>query len=201
MKKRLLINNLINDIAEDSSISKIMLKAQALSFELYCEDFSNWVRNEQRGYKQDAEIPIYRECGCILKADIFVSYQGIITNYPIPTDQIKNEDIRNFLSSVKIGQSLYELEQLAQKEINGEIRLNIPGSLYPHIGKLLTNGFVQKAFRAIPGTTPRTIINIVKSKLLDFLSSLSREIDLDNNLNDKASQEKISELFIRCIII
>lgn len=116
MDKKVLIDKLLLDLADDAPMSKLMLKAQAVSFELKNQKFSIWVRNEQRGYKDGESIPKYREVECILKVDIFIPFQGIVTNFTIPVDLIKDKTIRQFLSSTKLALSLSELEDISKKK-------------------------------------------------------------------------------------
>lgn len=104
MDKKQLINNLLLDLAQDASMNKVMLMAQAISFELYNDLFSDWVKKEQRGYyncKQE-EIPLYREFPCGLKVDIFLPYRGIVTNYMIPQDIIKERLAKDFFIFSKV---------------------------------------------------------------------------------------------------
>lgn len=48
MDKKQLINNLLLDLAQDASMNKVMSMAQAISFELYNDLFSDWLeRNKE----------------------------------------------------------------------------------------------------------------------------------------------------------
>lgn len=199
MNKKELINSLLLDIAHDEPISKVMLLAQAISLELKNKRFADWVRNEQRGYGDGVEIPKYREAPCILRADIFIPFQGIMTNFTIPTDIIDRQDVKNFLSSAKLGQSLSELEEISQKSKDGELRLGVPGKIFPILDKLLTRGNVQSAYRAFSSSIPKSIINTVKSRLLDYISFMSEEINMEENFKDEEIQSKLDALFVKYI--
>ena len=50
MNKRDLIRDLLQSLAHDEPMHKVMMLAQAVSFELYNKSFSDWVRKEQRCY-------------------------------------------------------------------------------------------------------------------------------------------------------
>lgn len=201
MDKRGLIRELINSLAHDEPMSKVMMMSQAVSFELYNDAFSDWVRKEQRGYHncKDKDIPGYRDMPCILRADIFLPFRGIVTNFTIPADIIKEASVRKFVSSVKLPQSLTELEQIHTQNGGGEIKLGVPGSMFPYLDKSLETGNIQKACRAVSATAPLAIINTVKAKMLDFLSYLSREMDLDADFRDDKLQEHLSNLFSKYI--
>lgn len=201
MNKRELIRDLINSLAHDESMNKVMMMAQAVSFELYNDAFSNWVRKEQRGYHndKDKDIPQYRDIPCILRADIFLPYRGMLTNYTIPTDMIKEISVRNFVSSVKLPQSLSELEQILNQNGGDEIKLGVPGRIFPFLDKLLESGNVQRAYRVVASTVPSAIINTVKAKMLDFLSYMNREIDLDADFREEIIQKQLTQLFNKYI--
>ena len=201
MNKRDLIRDLINSLAHDEPMSKVMIMAQAVSFELYNNLFSDWVRKEQRGYHncKDKDIPQYRDIPCILRADIFIPFRGMMTNFTIPADIIKEANVRNFVSSVKLPQSLTELEQIHSQNGGGEIKLGVPGSIFPFLDKYLETGNVQRAYRSVSATVPSAIINTVKAKMLDFLSYMNREIDLDVDFHDEKIQEHLTNLFKKYI--
>lgn len=201
MDKKQLINNLLLDLAQDASMNKVMLMAQAISFELYNDLFSDWVRKEQRGYyncKQE-EIPLYREFPCGLKVDIFLPYRGIVTNYMIPQDIIEERLAKDFLSSVKLPQSLAELEHIKSKNDDSELQLGVPASIFPYINQSLDDGEVQRATRVVSAAAPSAIINCVKAKLLDFFSYMSKSIDLDSDFQGEGIQCKLNELFNKYI--
>ncbi len=201
MNKRDLIRDLINSLAHDEPMSKVMMMTQAVSFELYNNLFSDWVRKEQRGYHncKDKDIPQYRDIPCILRADIFIPFRGMMTNFTIPADIIKEANVRNFVSSVKLPQSLTELEQIHNQNGGGEIKLGVPGSIFPFLDKYLETGNVQRAYRSVSATVPSAIINTVKAKMLDFLSYMNREIDLDVDFHDEKIQEHLTNLFKKYI--
>lgn len=54
-----------------------------------------------------------------------------MTNFTIPADIIKEANVRNFVTSVKLPQSLTELEQIHSQNGGGEIKLGVPGSIFP----------------------------------------------------------------------
>lgn len=47
MNTKKLIESIIEDLVNDTSISKIMLKAQAIAYALGNDDFQQWVYREQ----------------------------------------------------------------------------------------------------------------------------------------------------------
>lgn len=201
MNKRELINKLIMDLAQDAPMAKVMLMAQAVSFELYNEAFTDWVRKEQRGYDKckDEEIPNYREVSCLLKVDIFIPFRGILSNFTVPIGSITDSFVRKYVSSVKLPQSVSELEEIQAKNTDGQLKLGVPSSVFPHINRILNNGTVQGASRIIASTTPSLIINRVKAKMLDYFSFMSKEMDLDRSFNDEIAQKQLNVLFKKYI--
>lgn len=197
MNKKDLIRDLVMLLAHDEPMNKVMMMAQAVSFELYNNSFSDWVRKEQRGYfnTKDDDIPQYRDIPCILKVDIFIPFRGVLSNFTIPIDVIKEPHVRKFVSSVKLPQSLSELEQIHSQNSGHDIKLGIPGSFFPYIDKILEKGNVQGAYRVVTATAPSAIINTVKAKMLDFFSQMSRDLDLDSDFNNDRIQDLLEKLF------
>ena len=178
-------------------MSHVMLMAQAVSFELQNKLFSDWVRKEQRGYDKckDNEIPSYREVSCILKVDIFIPFRGMITNFTVPEGVIKDPMVKKFVTSVKLSQSLSELEEIQKNNVDGTLRLGVPSNIFPYIDSVLNNGTVQGATRMISSTTPSLIINRVKAKMLDYFSFMSKQIDMDADFRESSVQKQLDNLF------
>ena len=197
MDKKELINKLILDLAQDAPMSQVMLMAQAVSFELQNKLFSDWVRKEQRGYDKckDSEIPFYREVSCILKVDIFIPFRGMITNFTVPEGAIKDSMVKKFVTSVKLPQSLSELEEIQKNNVDSTLRLGVPSNIFPYIDSVLNNGTVQGATRMISSTTPSLIINRVKAKMLDYFSFMSKQVDMDADFHESSIQKQLDNLF------
>lgn len=197
MDKKELINKLILDLAQDAPMSKVMLMAQAVSFELQNNLFSDWVRKERRGYDKckDNEIPSYREVSCILKVDIFIPFRGMVTNFTVPEGVIKDPRVKKFVTSIKLPQSLSELEEIQKNNVDSTLRLGVPSSIFPYIDSVLNNGTVQGATRMISSTTPSLIINRVKAKMLDYFSFMSKQVDMDADFRESSIQTQLDNLF------
>lgn len=197
MDKKELINKLILDLAQDAPMSKVMLMAQAVSFELQNNLFSDWVRKEQRGYDKckDNEIPSYREVSCILKVDVFIPFRGMLTNFTVPEGVIKDPMVKKFITSVKLPQSLSELEEIQKNNVDSTLRLGVPSNIFPYIDRVLNNGTVQGATRMISSTTPILIINRVKAKMLDYFSFMSKQVDMDADFHESSIQIQLNNLF------
>ena len=197
MDKKELINKLILDLAQDAPMSKVMLMAQAVSFELQNSLFSDWVRKEQRGYDKckDNEIPSYREVSCILKVDVFIPFRGMLTNFTVPEGVIKDPTVKKFITNVKLPQSLSELEEIQKNNVDSTLRLGVPSHIFPYIDRVLNNGTVQGATRMISSTTPSLIINRVKAKMLDYFSFMSKQVDMDADFHESSIQIQLNDLF------
>lgn len=197
MDKKELINKLILDLAQDAPMSQVMLMAQAVSFELQNKLFADWVRKEQRGYDKckDNEIPSYREVSCILKVDIFIPFRGMITNFTVPEGVINDPMVKKFVTSVKLSQSLSELEEIQKNNVDSTLRLGVPSNIFPYIDSVLNKGTVQGATRMISSTTPSLIINRVKAKMLDYFSFMSKQVDMDADFRESSVQKQLNNLF------
>ena len=55
------IESIIEDLANDAPISRILLKAQTIAFYIKDDSFTNWIKNEQNGYSTINDLPEYRK--------------------------------------------------------------------------------------------------------------------------------------------
>ena len=72
MDVRKIVNTLIEDIANGTSINQILLKAQIVAFNVDDKRFSQLIKNEQQGYSAKDEIPYYRKQKAMVKATFVV---------------------------------------------------------------------------------------------------------------------------------
>lgn len=84
------IESIIEDLANDAPISRILLKAQTIAFYIKDESFTNWIKNEQNGYSTINDLPEYRKAKCEVKAKVFTPFQGS-SEFFVPVDAIKDK--------------------------------------------------------------------------------------------------------------
>ena len=190
MNTKLLIENIIEDLVNDASISKIMLKAQAIAYALDNDDFQQWVYKEQNGYNSAKEVPEYRKVDSGLVVSASLSFGRIANNYPLPIDIIADKSVRDYLKVVKLMQPIAIIENFLNDSDTSSLFFEVPGFLWKDIETCLDGGNVLSAKQIVAVASFRSVVEKLKSQLLHFFLELSKQIDIDFNV--LTSKEKIT---------
>lgn len=190
MNTKLLVENIIEDLVNDASISKIMLKAPAMAFALGNDDFQQWVYKEQNGYNLAKEVPEYRKVDSGLVVSASLSFGRIANNYPLPIDIIADKSVRDYLKVVELMQPIAIIENFSSDSDTSSLYFKVPGFLWKDIETCLDEGNVLSAKQIVPVTSFRSVVEKLKSHLLHFFLELSKQIDIDFNV--LTSKEKIT---------
>lgn len=190
MNTKLLIENIIEDLVNDASISKIMLKAQAIAFALDNDDFQQWVYKEQNGYNSAKEVPEYRKVDSGLVVSASLSFGRMANNYPLPIDIIADKSVRDYLKVVELMQPIAIIENFSSDSDTSSLYFEVPGFLWKDIETCLDEGNVLSAKQIVPVASFRSVVETLKSHLLHFFLELSKQIDIDFNV--LTSKEKIT---------
>lgn len=188
-----LIDTIIRDLGDDKPINGILLKAQILASHLNNSEFSSWIRNEQNGYPDASNLPTYRVLGAILKADVQIPWGKYVAGQTIPTGIFDNEVINDCMSHARIINSLAEIESKSQGIETENLRITLPAMAYVQVNKYV-NGYVQKVYQEIPVSSILNIINVFKSKLLDFFLKINKELDAGIDFSNIEGQKKIEQI-------
>jgi hypothetical protein len=190
MNTKELIESIISDLLGDASISKIMLKTQALAMTLNSDKLLDWVYLEQRGYPDIDILPKYRVIGCTVKACI---NNGIIQypHRPVPIEAIRNESDRDFLSHIHFTKPISEIEGYTNYKDGKDgkrIMYTIPVQYYSRIenifGSTVGSVQVENAWKESTIESVKSIIDLAKSHLLSLLLDLNQVIGANlNNLS------------------
>lgn len=188
------IESIIEDLANDAPISRILLKAQAIAFYIKDETFANWIKAEQNGYVSYKNLPEYRKVKCGVKANISVPFRGMYTNMDVPVDAIGNKEIREILSTILFLEPISEIEEMGKADDSNSLRMNVPAFTYSTINQFYPHGNVEGAWKFTNTSTATAIISIVKTKLLDFFLNFEQQISIDVNFDVMANKEKIQTI-------
>lgn len=188
-----LINSIIEDLAEDKSISSLLLKAQVIAAKLGDKDFATWIQNEQRGYPNAKNLPEYRVVPAVVKADISIPYRGLFQGMVIPIDAIDDEVIVDCMSHMRVVQPLSELEMLCNKSENGSLRGQVPIFSYSQVSKIVS-GNVEYVYQEFSSSSIRNVINVFKSKLLEFFLQLNQEMDMGFDFSTIEAKHKVNQI-------
>ena len=184
-----LINEIIKGLGSDKPINSILLKSQIVASELGNANFSKWIANEQNGYPDAKNLPEYRILGAIVKADIFVPYMGYVNNQTIPAGIFDHKVINECMGRVRVVHSLSEIENIcSQKEKSDMLSHPLPAMAYPEVNKCI-RGEAQRVWQEFPVSSFAHIIDVFKSKLLDFFLTLNKEIRDGIDFSQISSQE------------
>jgi len=200
-----MIESVISDLFDNQPLSTIFLKVQAISFFLENEQFTKWFKNENNGYANDETVPDYRNTGATVYANV-ATYGGMWQNIHIPIEQIKDNFVREWLSHVKLNDSIPEIEALLENTSNeGAFKRHVPAVAFSEIQKVLSPGYtIQDAWQEIQRSAMMNILYLVKNRLLQFFLELDREFNNEINFDvmlNKKEVEKIVNQTINANII
>lgn len=192
------IESIIEDLANDAPISRILLKAQAIAFYIKDETFTNWIKSEQNGYSTINELPTYRKAKCEVKATVFTPFQGS-SEFFVPVDAIKDNKVKDFVSTFTFTEPISEIEEMASADKNKLLRLNLPSFIYGSIAEFFPRSSIECVWRFTNTSSAKGILDRVKSKLLEFFLQFEEQINIDVNFDVMANKEKIQTMINQTI--
>lgn len=192
-----LITEIIKDLGSGKPINGILLKSQIIASELNNSTFSDWISNEQNGYPNAENLPQYRVLAAIVKADVFVPYWGCVNNQTIPAGIFDHQLINDCMEHARIINSLTEIESICvQNKDGGMLSYPLPAMAYPEVNKCI-NGNAQRVWQEFPVSSLAHIVDVFKSKLLDFFLNLNKEVKAGidfSHISSQENQQKISQI-------
>lgn len=188
-----LINKIIQDLGDEKPISGILLKSQIVASELGNQEFSNWIFHEQNGYTDVKSLPDYRKLGAIVKVDVTVPFQGRWTNITLPNGVFGDEKVNEIFFQTQLLQSLTEIETLCKGKEKGSLTCSLPAIAYIEANKVV-RGNVERVWQECSTASALHIVDVFKSKLLDFFLKLNKEIEGGIDFSQISGQEKINQI-------
>ena len=186
---------IVYDITRKSAISEILLKTQVLSSMIDIEGFSQWVNNEQNGYSEPLKVPEYRKLGCNVTASLTIPFHVGQTEMNVPVDAIRHEGAREMLSKVYYDSAAVEAERLAETSNEGRLRKPTPAMAIQYVQELFPSAHVEAVFQDLSPYSFATLIENVKSRILNFILGLNKEgvIQLEMRMPD--NKEAVSKIY------
>ena len=194
-------NGLIEDLTGSVPISTVMLKAQVLAKCLGNEDFSKWVELEQNGYfgvPRDS-IPQYRVIPCGVKANVSIPFRGMYTDFDVPVDAISDKKTVEYLSHMYISQPIGEIERLANTDNSGHLTSQLPAVAFRIISSLFPNGNVEGCWQHTGQAAIGSIVDTVKSLLLNFIMYFCTEGTLEFDIKSLSRRDTVQQVFNQTI--
>lgn len=186
---------IVHDITRSAAISKILLKTQVLSSIVDLEDFSKWVNYEQNGYPESLKVPEYRKLGCNVTASLTIPFHVGQTEANVPVDAIAHKKVRELLSIVYYDSAAVEAEHFAATNNDGRLRKPIPAIGYKYVQELFPRANVVAVFQDLSPTSFATLIENVKSRILNFVLGLDKEGVIHLKMKAFDNKETISKIY------
>ncbi|MEZ7500823.1 hypothetical protein QO200_19100 [Flavobacterium sp. Arc3] len=201
-----LVSQIINDLVDDQkSLNSALLKTKVLASRIQNVELLDWVNGELSGYKNYADLPIYRK-------NIFNDLKGSYmngsmkyTNIQIPTAGLDKE-FEDRLRSIEFMDSITGLEKL----INSEKSSTLTSPIRAEITALIEENFqnmgnpylqVISVYRVISKNSIVEIINNVRNKLLDFMLEIDGKFGDITEIKDlRMKKEEVSSIVNNMII-
>ncbi len=190
---------IVYDITGRSAISDILLKTQVLSSMVDIEDFSKWVNNEQKGYPESLKVPEYRQLGCNVTASLTIPFHVGQTEMNVPVDAIRHKGAREMLSKVYYDSAAVEAERLAATGSEGRLRRPTPAMGYQYVQELFPNAHVEAVYQDLSPFSFATLIENVKSRILNFILGLNKEGVIKLKMRAPESKETVSKIYYQTI--
>lgn len=188
------IESIIEDLGNNESISKILLKAQTIAFYLKDDTFTNWIKAEQNGYQSTEFLPDYRKINCTIKVDVSLPFRGILYGIDFPIDAIDDEIIKDNLSHMCFCDSIFIIEQMGNDRKNNMLKMNASTYTFRYINKQFPDGNIEGVHKLTNTSSAKAIVDSVKSKLLEFFLLLEEQFELNINFDIMANKEKIQNI-------
>ena len=187
MDVRKIVNTLIEDIANGTSINQILLKAQIVAFNVDDKRFSQLIKNEQQGYSAKEKA--------MVKATFVDSFQNVQT-VEVHSEAIEDKRIRDLMMYVYVKEPLIQLEQMYENSENEMLRMSVPVFAYPTIEALYSNYNVKvySSYYCFPKESLLSIVETFKAQLLDLLLQFDKELNWNIDLTDKKNKEVVQSI-------
>lgn len=204
MDVKALINSIIEDLTSNESISKIMFKAQAISFSLGVDEFSKWVHLEQNGYNKEDDIPEYRRTRCSAKVNLTQGFKRV-TNLDVPVDAIPDKRAQEMLSYIYFSEPISELEILTKDSTSeGLLQETAPAYAYQKTQAIFPLADIDMLWKVVNVTAALGVVEKVKSRMLDFFLQLDQKtqmgVDFDKLEGKKEAKQVLNQTIYASIL-
>jgi hypothetical protein len=177
---------LLQDIVDGASgsgvdVATLLRKVKVLAARTHVDQLAEWVGFELEGYLgDDSALPGYRGPFQFEVLGTFAGYfQSQIQNAPIPPSLFPESMRDGWLFRRSFREPIAEIETLADRD--DLLRIFWPADVIAYTNSLikqrelkLYDGFLQQAFLAVPSTLLTTIVDAVRTRILDLALEFER---------------------------
>lgn len=153
------------------------------------------VNNEQNGYSEPFKVPEYRKLGCNVTASLTIPFHLGQTEMNVPVDAIRHEGARKMLSKVYYDSAEVEAERLAETLNEGRLRKPTPVMAIQYVQELFPSAHVEAVFQDLSPYSFATLIEIVKSRILNFILGLNKEGVIQLEMRVPDNKEAVSKIY------
>lgn len=186
---------IVYDITRKTTIAEVLLKTQVLSSMVDIEDFSKWLNYEQNGYPESLKVPEYRKLGCSVTASLTIPFHVGQTEMNVPVDAISHKGVREMLSKVYYVSAAVEAERLAETGNEGRLRKLTPAMGYKYVQELFPTAHVEAVFQDLSPFSFATLIENVKSRILNFILGLNKEGVIQLKMKAFDNKEIVNKIY------
>lgn len=177
-------------------LGELLRVCMRLGSELSNEELVTWSRKETSGYGSDDELPDYRIIPSEVRGTFHGPFGSAIKNTQIPKSAIDKEH-RDTLFTIRLREPASQLEAYSlQAGDNSMLSIQWSGDAiaYYQSKELYSNGMVlASAWNPISAQHFAGIIDTIRTRVLDFMIQIEKELDIDVDEPDKGSlKEDIS---------
>ncbi|RZG72321.1 hypothetical protein EXU29_10380 [Acinetobacter wuhouensis] len=197
-----LLREIQNDAVNSNvKVSDLLRRCKVLAYRLGNEDFKTWVDSELNGYELLDGIPSYRIFNNVTSKGHFSGAFGSgLRNADIPSNCFPKEFRKN-LTTVSLTAPIAEVESLVMSSSKKGKLLQQPWDanfVAMFSNKVYEHMVCVQAWKVIPSTKLEGIVDIVKTKILNFVLEIevinpeAGEAELNSS---PIPQDKVSQIF------
>lgn len=192
-KVKSLTESIIEDLSDNTDLSKILPKLEILSFNLKNKQFTIWLNNEVNGeYSSFEELPEYRIGKCVVFSNI-AGVMGTYKNISISVEQFSDEKVRKVAQSIVFYEGILEIDNM----IRGDkcLKKFLPAAILHYVNETLNPGWHSiEAWQVISSFTCKNVVDRFKSSLLKFILNLDEELNIGIDFDKMISNDKIERI-------
>lgn len=191
MNVKQLIEEVLTDLGNNSSIDSVASKVQIIARLLKNDNFISWVSKEfLTGYNEEDDLPSYRiSFSPEIKADYIVN-QGFglvqVKNQSVPVSNLGLEKYRKIME-IRFLDALPSIVEYSKNVDKLSVSLNPYERV--SIQEVLGDAQIMSCHKTISPSSFMTIIQSVKARLIDFFMDFDDEL-LNNSIDFNAINQK-----------
>lgn len=166
----------------NENATDLLRKALIVATKLDLPGFKDWISNELNGYKPKEKIPEYRR----LRGEVKIEnpYHGLV---PV---SFASTEFRDIVSTIQVAESIPSIIKLMDSP-GGNIVYYFSPEQERRLAKLMTGPYM-KPLRVVESSSMSGIVEIVKTKILEWSLQLESEGILGENLTFTNHEKEVA---------